>query len=35
MLTVTDVAQAVTFYSDCLGMRPEAFCAADGSERWR
>lgn len=34
VLTVADIARAVQFYEDALGMVAEAFTVADGSQRW-
>jgi catechol 2,3-dioxygenase-like lactoylglutathione lyase family enzyme len=34
VLTVADIAVTVAFYRDVLGMEPERFSPADGSERW-
>ncbi|MYM55114.1 VOC family protein [Thalassovita mangrovi] len=34
VLTVSDIAETVSFYSEVLGMRAERFDAADGSSRW-
>jgi len=33
VLTVGDIAGALAFYRDALGMEPEVFAAADGSRR--
>lgn len=34
VLTVSDIAETASFYSEVLGMRAERFEAADGSSRW-
>ena len=34
VLTVADMAVTIRFYRDVLGMEPERFVPADGSERW-
>lgn len=34
VLTVADVAVAITFYQNILGMEAERFTPADGSTRW-
>lgn len=33
VLTVADIERTTAFYAETLGMMPEIFCAADGSER--
>jgi len=34
VLSVTDIARTIIFYSDALGMQAEQFTPADGSTRW-
>ncbi len=34
VLTVADIDRTVTFYRDALGMTPERFATADGTQRW-
>ncbi len=34
VLTVSDIAETVSFYTEVLGMRAERFEATDGSSRW-
>lgn len=34
VLTVSDIAETVSFYTEVLGMRAERFDATDGSSRW-
>ncbi|WP_270725021.1 VOC family protein [Shimia sp. Alg240-R146] len=34
VLSVTDIARTIIFYTDVLGMQAEQFTPADGSTRW-